>query len=126
MRLIVAVFPMVTQLNEFYLNALEQRQAEAASQSNLETALAWRQEAEMIRGGEPLPEVDAADLLPELHDLRQTYRQKATEHAETRSLAEAELLSRFKTALQTLQDRFTGEQKLDEALEVRAFRESLD
>lgn len=116
----------ISQLNEFYLNHLEQRQAESAAQSDLETALAWRSEAEMIRDGDPLPEVDAPELLPELHDLRQTYRQKSAEHAETRSLAEAELLTRYDAALQALQDRFTGEQKLDDALEVRTFRDSLE
>ena len=114
----------IAQLNEFYLNHLEQRQGEAAAASNLDAALVWRTEADGIRNGEALPEVDDPDLLPELLELRQTYRQKATEFTSARSLAENELLARFGSALQALQDRFTSEQKLDEALEVKTFRES--
>lgn len=113
----------ITQLNEFYLTHLEERQAEAAANKNLEEAVAWRDEAERIRSGEPLPETDAPDLPPALRDLRQTYRLKAQEHEQTRVEAETILLSQFENALQQLQDQFTAEQKLDEALEVKAFIE---
>ena len=111
------------QLNAFYLNHLEERQASAAAASQLEEALAWRGEAERVRAGEPLPAMDDPALPAALIELRHTYRQKAAQYDATRKATEAGLLTKYADALQAMQDRFTQEQKLDEALEVKAFRE---
>ncbi len=115
----------ITQLNQYYLSHLEERQAEAAAGKNLEEALAWRDESDRVRSGEPLPESDDPGLVEGLRALRVTYRQKSGEYETARRDAEAELLEKYQRALADLQDRYTAEQKLDDALEVRAFRERL-
>lgn len=111
------------QLNAFYLNHLEERQTAAAAASKLEEAVAWRGEAERVRDGEPLPVADDPSLPAALIELRHTYREKAGQYEATRKTAEAGLLTKYIDALQAMQDRFTQEQKLDAALEVKAFRE---
>ena len=113
----------VTQLNEFYLNALEKKQAEAAAANHLEEAVAFRTEADQMRAGNPLPESDVANLEFSLLDLRSKYREQIETFKETRDAAEADLLEKYDGALQAMQDEFTQEQKLDDALEVKSFRE---
>ncbi|MCB1062113.1 MAG: protein kinase [Verrucomicrobiae bacterium] len=115
----------IKQLNDFYVNHLEERQAEAANAARLEDAVAWRTEAERVRAGEPLPETDDPSLLAGLVEIRRTYREKSAEYGEERKQAEQTLLTKYQEALKAMQDRFTEEQKLDDALEVKAFRESL-
>ncbi|MCB1228799.1 MAG: protein kinase [Verrucomicrobiae bacterium] len=116
----------IGQLNQFYLNHLEERQAEASAKRDLDTAVAWRDEAERVRAGEPIPESDDPSLPEPLRELRQTYREKSAEYESKRLEDEATLQTQYENALQNLQDRFTSEQKLDEALEVKAFRERAD
>ncbi|MBL9155179.1 MAG: protein kinase [Verrucomicrobiales bacterium] len=111
------------QLNAFYLNHLDERMAAASAASLLEEAVAWRDEAERIRAGQPLPESDDPSLPAALIELRKTYRETAARHEATRHEAEAGLLKKYDEALQAMQDRFTQEQKLDEALEVKAHRD---
>jgi serine/threonine protein kinase len=111
------------QLNAFYLNHLEERQAAAAASGLLEEAVTWRSEAERVREGAPLPETDDPGLPADLIAIRRTYRENAAAHEATRRQAEAGLLAKYDEALQAMQDRFTREQKLDEALEVKAHRD---
>lgn len=113
----------ISQLNQFYLSHLEENQARAANEKKLEEALAWREESERIQADEPLPETDGAALPEALLSLRAIYREKSGEYEAARRDAEADLLDKYDRALADLQDRFTAEQKLDDALEVRAFRE---
>lgn len=113
----------VDQLDSFYLGALAKHQSEAAESSRLEDAVAFRDETARIEAGEAMPETDDPALPAALLELRLTYRRELSRHEADRQVAEAGLLEKYDAALGAIQDKFTQEQKLDDALEVKAFRE---
>ena len=55
--------------------------------------------------------------------MRETYRGQIRTFEELRHANEAELLQKYDAALEEIQNEFTQAQKLDEALEVKEFRE---
>ncbi len=112
----------VRSLDAKYLAALDRALHEATQNSNLDRALALREEKKRVEEQQPLP---PADNTPHeaLNALRQTYRTSLAQLDTTRDQGFQALREKFLQGLAAYEDELTREQKLDAALEVRKRRE---
>lgn len=111
----------VAKLNGYYAGHLTNELAKAPPA--IQDAL--RAEIEAVRTAAKLPPQDEPGLGEPLLSLRATYRQSRVGHEQQRRQSEAELLAQYDRALLGLQDELAGAEKLEEALEVKQFREQL-
>ncbi len=114
----------VADLDAKYLVALDRALATATSGSDLDGALALRDERQRLESGGPLPADDGA-AIPALQALRRTYRTALAGLEARRDQQAAPLKDQYRQALEVYQTERTRAGDLDGALEVKKAVESL-
>jgi len=115
----------IAKLNTGYATALDRALAEAAKAGRLDDAVALREEKQRVAEGKGLPPEDL-DTLPEaLKKLRATWRGAEAGYAKQRDAKAAPLFDAYDKALAAFQTELTQQNKIDEALRVKATRDAL-
>ena len=115
----------IAKLNSGYVTALDRALAEAAKAGKLDDAVALREEKQRITEGKGLPPEDL-DTLPEaLKKLRGTWRGAEAGYAKQRNALAAPLFDAYDKALDAFQTELTRQNKIDDALRVKALRDEL-
>jgi len=113
----------VAALDLKYIGALERAMQTASQGGKLEDAVFLREEIQRVKDKGPLPEKDDG-LAPVLAKLRATYRDQFGKLLAARQKAVAPIIEKFGVALVAYQEELTKAGKLDEALDVKAYREA--
>jgi len=114
----------VRQLDLRYFHALDRSLENATKAGNLEEAVAIRSEKERITDNSGVPGIDGNDEPASVKQLRATYRIERKKLEAERDLAAAPLLKENDEKLAAYQTLLTTEGRLDEALLVKAARET--
>lgn len=115
----------VAELDSKYAAALERSLNTATTDGKLDEALILRDERKRVQARQPLPASDE-DTLPEsLKTLRATYRKAVADLEAAKSEKARPLWETFESALAALQNELTQAQRLDDALVVKAKRETI-
>jgi len=112
----------VADLDAKYLGAVERAMQAATQGGKLEDALALQDEIQRVQAKGPLPENDEG-VAPSLAKLRATYRGQFSKLLTVRQQAIAPIVAKFDAALITYQAELTKAGKLQEAVEVKTYRE---
>lgn len=115
----------IGQLNASFVAALDRALASASKAGDLEQALAVRAEKERMVSGQGLPPADLETLPATLKAMRATYRQSEAKLAAERDKTAAPLYDFYDQALARYQAELTQEQKLDDAMRVKARRDEV-
>lgn len=111
----------VTKLKTEYLGSLTR--GENSVREDLETVVAWRNEQRRIRGEPPLEESRAK---PEaLERLRTAYEEQIARLDADRNAKKAALFAKYAAALEEREKELTRDRRIEEALVVKKWRESL-
>lgn len=112
----------VTELQTMYATKLEELKAEATKAGQLERVLAIKSEADAFRTSETPA---AGDDFPKLKDLQTIYRQALPTRLAQAQAALAPLNASYQAQLLELQTELTKQEKLTEALQVKAVLDGL-
>ncbi|MEQ1838996.1 MAG: hypothetical protein ABL994_01190 [Verrucomicrobiales bacterium] len=115
----------VAELNTKYQGALDRAQEEAAKRGDLEGALIFREETTRINGGKGVPENDEQNAPAALLQLRATYRIAKAKLDAERAVAAAPLVKAQDQKLSDYQTLLTKQNRIDDALKVKAARDLL-
>lgn len=113
----------VTTLDMSYLAAIERAMAAATKASQLDDALALREEKQRVTDVKPLPATDDEKTPAALKTLRDTYRKQLNTYEQQRAAKAQTVYAQHEKALDALQAAYTQQNKLDEALKVRTAKE---
>lgn len=105
-----------------YTAALERLLKEASLAGKLEEAVALRDEVARISAGQGVPVSDTEDTPDSLKPLRKTYREQMAQLERQRATLSKPILNKYDEILADLQRKLTVDQKLDDALAVKAAR----
>jgi serine/threonine protein kinase len=105
-------------LDARYAGALERALSGATSSSDLQAAVALRDEKQRLASNQPMPSTDATNAPKALKDLRQIYRTTSAEIETKRNTDSGVLYDKYLGVLTAYQDELTKAGRLDGALEV--------
>lgn len=113
------------QLDTKYLGAVNRSLDAATQAANLDEALKLREEAQRVIKKEPLPPVDLDSLPSSLKQLRSTYRTALAKMQQERDVKAQPYFDQYDKLLEALQTELTKAKQIDDALAVKAKRESV-
>lgn len=115
----------VADLDTKYLAAVNRALDAATQRSALEEAVKLREEAQRVTARTTLPSTDPDNLPESLRKLRSTYRISLDKLVQDRDLKAGPYFDRYDQLLEAYQKELTQQQRLDDALKVKARREDL-
>ncbi len=115
----------VADLDSKYAAALERALDASTSEGKLDEALKLREEKVRVQERKPIPTSDEATLPESLKTLRATYRKALAELESAKAEKARPFWETFDSALVALQTELTQSQRLDDALVVKAKRETI-
>lgn len=115
----------VSALNSSYTGALDRALKAATQGGHLDEAVVLREEKQRIAKAQPLPPADLETLPQSLKSMRYTYRQALAKLVTARDQKTLPLYDRYDQELGRYQTELTQQQKIDEALQVKAKREAV-
>jgi hypothetical protein len=113
----------VTELQDLYAGKLEELRKQATAAGQLEEVLAIKSELDSFRS---IDTPAAPDSLPKLQQLQRIFRDALPARLQQANTALAPLTASYQTQLQTLQAQLTQQDKLTEALQVKAVLDALN
>ncbi|MBL9151223.1 MAG: hypothetical protein JNK37_02000 [Verrucomicrobiales bacterium] len=115
----------VGDLNLKFQGALDRAQEDAARRGDLDSAVVYREEKTRITESKGVPDQDAPDTPSPLRQLRATYRTAKAKLDADRAAAAEPLLKAQDQKLADYQTLLTTQNRLDDALKVKAARDAL-
>jgi len=113
----------VTDLDTKYRAAVQRALDAAIAAGNLDESVKLRAEIQRLDAREPLPETDPGDLPETLRKLRATYRDTHGKLEADRAAKAKPYHDRYDQLLDAYQKELTQQQRIDDALKVKARRE---
>lgn len=113
------------ELDQKYLGAVNRALDAAAQAGNLEESLKLREEVQRVMKKEPLPPVDLDSLPAGLKQLRSTYRASLAKLQQDRDARAQPYYDHYDKLLEALQSELTKSKLIDDALAVKARRDSV-